>query len=146
MNKFYVDRWPRDMPAGFEQKEKEQWDRFRVWYAQQQGNEEGPGVGVIERPGTDQEQKLDHPKMWNVILLNDNYTPFWVVIEVIKTVFGFSSEEAERRMRSAHTTGRCHMGTFTKDIAEMKARQVSEETKRYGDFPLQADVEEAPSP
>lgn len=108
----------------------------------------GPGPVVIDRPGIGdkQDEKIEHPKMWAVILLNDDYTPYFVVVDVIRAVFGFERGEAERRMRAAHTTGRCHMGVFTKEVAEMKKQQVSEEARKQGDFPLQAEIEEAPSP
>lgn len=101
------------------------------------------GIGVIEK--TKQERKLEIPKMWSVFILNDDFTPIGVVVDVLSLVFSVSASEAERKAAIAHRTGRCIMGTFSKDVAEMKVRQVPDETRKHGDFPLQAEMQEAPS-
>jgi len=110
--------------------------------------EEGNGgSSVIEAPPKiEKRERTEHPKMYHVILLNDLVTPFFVVTEVIMEVFGFSKDEAIRKMLTAHKTGKCLMGTFTRDIADSKALQVSEVcVRKHGPYPLGAVVEEAPS-
>lgn len=121
--------------------------------------ERGPGderTTVLDRPPAltpkkDEEPEL--PKQYQVWLLNDDYTPYDVVVEVIMEVFAFRRDEANRRMRGAHETGRALMGTFSKDVAETKAEQVSVVCRaRYPNggshyphpFPLRAVAEEAP--
>lgn len=110
-------------------------------------NNPGGDTAVIDRPAPVEviEPKTKLPPLYHVFILNDDYTPYQVVIIVIMAVFAFSEDEATRRMRTAHLGGRALMGTFAKDIAETKAEQVSKECKKYGDFPLQCSVEEAPT-
>lgn len=120
------------------------------WYADPNSNpdqDNGRDVTVIDRPPAPakvEDPKTKLPPMFHVWLLNDDYTPFQLVVVVIRTVFNFSADEAERRMLTAHQGGRALMGTFAKDIAETKAEQVHQEVLKYGNFPLQAVTEEAP--
>jgi ATP-dependent Clp protease adaptor protein ClpS len=111
----------------------------------------GPGQTVIDRPtpvlGNKEDEKVDFPKQFHVILLNDDVTPYMVVVEVIMEIFSFGFDEAHKRMRKAHQTGRAIMGTFTKDVADTKAVQVTELCRqKHGPYPLRAEVEEAPTP
>jgi ATP-dependent Clp protease adaptor protein ClpS len=122
---------------------------------QEPGQPDGPGTTVIDRPpekapvvpdlNSKDEEKTEHPKMYNVFMLNDDYTPAMFVAEVIEKVFKLPHDEAWRRMHHAHKNGRVQCGMFTKDLAETKIEQVAEAIKEYGDFPLQADLEEAPN-
>lgn len=107
----------------------------------------GGGTTVLDSPpDTKKEEDVKQPRMWHVLLLNDDYTPFDVVVEVIREVFSLEREEAIRKMMVAHAQGRVWMGTYVKDMAETKAQQVPAVVKKYGDFPLKCDIEEAPAP
>lgn len=109
---------------------------------------DGQDTTVIDRPlapAKEDEPKVKLPPMFYVWLLNDDYTPYQVVIMVITTVFNLMEDEATRCMRTAHVIGRCLMGMFSKDVAETKAEQVHQECLKYGGFPLQAVIEEAPA-
>jgi ATP-dependent Clp protease adaptor protein ClpS len=99
-----------------------------------------PGV----REGTDLAEKtrLQEPRLFRVILLNDDYTTMEFVVKVIMTVFHRGAAEATRIMLDVHRKGRGVVGTYTRDIAVTKVAQVHE-MARENEFPLRASAEEA---
>ena len=97
------------------------------------------GDGVLNENETS--IKIQKPRKFKVILLNDNYTTMDFVIEVIMDVFGKSFEEASKIMIEVHKKGRGIVGTYTYDIATTKVRDV-ENLARKNNFPLKAVIEE----
>ena len=81
------------------------------------------------------EIKTERPRLYKVILLNDDYTPREFVVTVLKGVFRVSEDQAHRIMITAHQRGVCVVAVFTKDIAETKATEGTEAGKSAG-FPL----------
>ena len=79
--------------------------------------------------------KVERPKLYKVILLNDDYTPREFVVMVLKAVFRMTAEEAYRVMLTAHKLGVCVVAVYTKDVAESKAEEATEAGKANG-FPL----------
>ena len=75
----------------------------------------GAGPGVAEREGVDLGAAVDAP--YNVILWNDPVTLMEVVVRVLKKVFGYDSEIAERLMLTAHREGRAVVWTGDRDRA-----------------------------
>ncbi|WP_076418774.1 MULTISPECIES: ATP-dependent Clp protease adapter ClpS [Colwelliaceae] len=65
------------------------------------------------------------PPMYNVILLNDDYTPMDFVVEVLRMFFNMNAEQATDIMLDIHYKGKASCGTFTAEIAETKVSQVS---------------------
>jgi ATP-dependent Clp protease adaptor protein ClpS len=88
------------------------------------------------------EQKLQEPKDYNVLLLNDNYTTKEFVIEILKLVFHKNSEEAKRIMLNVHRKGKGVVGVYSWDIANTKANQVHVIARQY-EYPLRCVIEEA---
>ena len=84
--------------------------------------------------------KLKRPKLYRVILVNDDYTPMEFVVLVLQRFFCKGREEAVQIMLNVHTRGSGVCGVFTAEIAETKVRQVlsfSQENKH----PLQCTME-----
>jgi ATP-dependent Clp protease adaptor protein ClpS len=79
--------------------------------------------------------KTERPKLWKVILLNDDYTPREFVVEVLKAVFRMNADQAYRVMMTAHQKGACVIAVFTKDVADTKAKEGTELGKSKG-YPL----------
>ena len=77
---------------------------------------------VIEEAKT----KLKRPPMYQVILLNDDYTPMEFVVELIEKFFYHSREDATRIMLKIHTEGKGVCGVYTEDVAETKATLVNQ--------------------
>ena len=88
------------------------------------------------------EEKLQEPRDYVVILLNDNYTTREFVVEILKLIFHKNPDEANRIMLNVHHKGRGVVGIYTWDIASTKANQVHSIAKQY-DYPLKCIVEEA---
>src|SRR3954471_23525268 len=90
-----------------------------------------------------QEQKLERPRMWRVLLHNDDYTTQDFVVWVLETVFRKTRGEAVAIMMSVHRSGLGVAGVYTHDVAETKlkaTRQLAEEHE----FPLLVTMEPEP--
>jgi len=95
------------------------------------------GDAVLE----ERQHKTKTPKLYHVVLLNDDYTTMEFVIGVLEGVFQKSPAEAFRLMMQVHTQGRATCGTYTYEVAETKVDTVRDLAKREG-FPLQASIED----
>lgn len=80
------------------------------------------------------------PPLYQIIMLDDDYTPMEFVVEVLQRFFTMNREAATRIMLTVHTQGRAPCGTFTKDVAETKAAQVIRYA-RDNQHPLLCEVE-----
>jgi ATP-dependent Clp protease adaptor protein ClpS len=85
--------------------------------------------------------KLKRPPQYQVLLLNDDYTPMEFVVEVLERVFGMDRSLATRVMLEVHTKGRGVCGVFTYEIAETKVAQVTS-FARQQQHPLLCTMEE----
>ena len=92
------------------------------------------------KPRTRTKTKVERPKLWKVILLNDDYTPREFVVMVLKSVFRMSEETAYAVMLAAHRRGACVIAVFTKDVAETKAKEATDLAKDKG-YPLAFSTE-----
>lgn len=86
--------------------------------------------------------KVDLPKMYRVILLNDHYTTMEFVVEVLIKVFYKPLQEATQIMLDVHKKGKGTVGVYTRDIAETKVSQVHILAKKR-EYPLRCIYEEA---
>ena len=79
--------------------------------------------------------KTKKPPMFDVILLNDDFTPMDFVVYVIKEIFNYSDQKANEIMIKVHNEGEASCGVFTKDLAETKSFEVNNLAK-INDHPL----------
>lgn len=79
--------------------------------------------------------QAERPRLYKVILLNDDFTPRAFVVTVLKSVFRMSEGEAEAVMLTAHVQGACVVAVYTKEVADEKARAGTEAGEREG-YPL----------
>ena len=86
--------------------------------------------------------RLETPKMYKVILLNDDFTPMEFVVLILRRFFAKAEEEATQIMLDVHKKGAGVAGVFTLEIAEMKVMQVNQ-FARMNQHPLKCSVEEA---
>ena len=84
--------------------------------------------------------KLKRPPLFQVILLNDDYTPMEFVVDVLRRFFGKDPEEATRIMLHVHNNGVGQCGIYTYEIAETKVTQVMEFARKH-QHPLQCIME-----
>ncbi len=97
----------------------------------------GRSSGVLET----ERSKTKPPRLYNVLLLNDDFTPMDFVIVVLQRFFGFSREQATLIMLKVHREGKGLCGVFPRDVAASKVEQVSA-FARQNQHPLACVMEE----
>jgi ATP-dependent Clp protease adaptor protein ClpS len=100
--------------------------------------ERGQGAAVAERKTA----KTEPPRMFQVVLLNDDYTPMEFVVMVLQEYFKRDLETATQIMLKVHKEGRGVCGVYTKDVAATKVELVLTAARRGG-HPLQCIMEAA---
>ena len=95
---------------------------------------------IVTKPRTRTKPKIERPKLYKVILLNDDFTPREFVVTVLKGEFKLSEDQAHRVMITAHRRGVCVVAVFTKDVAETKATRATDAGKAKG-YPLMFTTE-----
>jgi ATP-dependent Clp protease adaptor protein ClpS len=101
------------------------------------GREEQTGERVKERVDT----KKQDPTLYKVVLLNDDYTPMGLVVDLLELVFQKAPAEAYRIMMEVHLNGRGIAGVYPWELAETKADKVASLASGAG-YPLRATIEE----
>jgi ATP-dependent Clp protease adaptor protein ClpS len=96
------------------------------------------GTEVVEKP----KAATKRPKLYHVVLLNDDYTTMEFVVHVLESIFDKGPAEAYRIMMEVHTRGRGVCGAYTYEVAETKVETVHELARTEG-YPLRAGIEEA---
>ena len=85
--------------------------------------------------------KLKPPRLYQVVLLNDDFTPMEFVVTILEKFFGKNTNEATRIMLQVHSKGKAVCGVYTFDIAETKVSQVNDYARGF-DYPLLCRLEE----
>ena len=86
------------------------------------------GTVVLER----RTQKTKPPQMYQVVMLNDDYTPMEFVVVVIQEFFSKDMETATQIMLKIHLDGKGVCGVYSKDVAATKVDQVLEAANKAG--------------
>jgi ATP-dependent Clp protease adaptor protein ClpS len=102
-----------------------------------ESNRPDSGVTVEEAP-----PKTAQPPLYQVVLLNDDYTPMEFVVEVLERFFAMDRQSATRVMLEVHTRGKGVCGVFTYEIAETKVSQVTSYSREH-QHPLLCTLEAA---
>ncbi|WP_350304480.1 ATP-dependent Clp protease adapter ClpS [Photorhabdus viridis] len=88
----------------------------------------------------EQQQKLQPPSMYQVILNNDDYTPMEFVVDVLRKFFSYDVERATQLMLDVHYQGKAICGVYTAEVAETKAAHVNMYAREHG-HPLLCTLE-----
>jgi ATP-dependent Clp protease adaptor protein ClpS len=88
-----------------------------------------------------QEAMLRPPRMYCVVLLNDDFTPMDFVIDVLQRFFSKNREQATQIMLQVHNEGRAVCGVYSRDIAATKVEQVATQARK-NQHPLVCVMEE----
>ncbi|MFM1885240.1 MAG: hypothetical protein RL026_397 [Pseudomonadota bacterium] len=86
--------------------------------------------------------QVRQPPLYNVLLVNDDYTPMEFVVDVLQRFFRMDRPAATRVMLEVHTRGKGVCGQFTYEIAETKVAQVTRYS-RENQHPLLCTLEQA---
>ncbi|MDH3280808.1 MAG: ATP-dependent Clp protease adapter ClpS [Gammaproteobacteria bacterium] len=84
--------------------------------------------------------KLERPKLYKVLLLNDDFTPMEFVVVILEQFFSKPRELAVQIMLHVHQKGIGVCGVYPRDIAETKVRQVMDFARDH-EHPLQCTME-----
>jgi ATP-dependent Clp protease adaptor protein ClpS len=91
------------------------------------------------------DQKIERPRMWRVLLHNDDYTTQEFVVWVLETVFRKPRAEAVAVMMRVHHSGIGVAGVYTHDVAETKLRKTRQMAEEQ-EFPLLVTMEPEAGP
>ena len=86
------------------------------------------GSVVLER----RTEKVKPPQLYQVLMLNDDYTPMEFVVVVIQEFFGKDLEAATQIMLKIHLDGKGVCGVYSKDVAATKVDQVLDAAHKAG--------------
>ena len=100
--------------------------------------DDGQGAVVAERKAA----KTKPPRMYQVLMLNDDYTPMEFVVMVLQQFFQRDLETATLIMLKIHHEGKAVCGVYPKDLAATKVELVVAAARRVG-HPLQCTMEAA---
>lgn len=98
--------------------------------------DDGAGSVVAER----QAQRTEPPRLYQVLMLNDDFTPMEFVVMVLQEYFRHDLDTATLIMLKIHHEGRGVCGVFSKDVAATKVELVLDAARRAG-HPLQCVME-----
>lgn len=103
----------------------------------QHEREDGRGLAVeVAKP------EVVRPPLYQVVLLNDDFTPMDFVVEVLQVFFAMNREKATQVMLHVHTRGKGVCGVYTREVAESKVTQVNEFSRTH-QHPLLCSMEKA---
>ena len=91
------------------------------------------------------DQRVQRPRMWRVLLHNDDYTTQEFVVWVLQTIFQKPFAEAFTIMMSVHQSGLGVAGVYTHEVAETKLRTTIETAEAH-EFPLLVTMEPEAGP
>ena len=100
------------------------------------GHDSSSGAVAIEKA----KPRLHKPKMYKVVMLDDDYTPMEFVVHVLQNFFSMSTEQSTQIMLKVHTEGKAVCGVYTRDVAETKREQVIS-CAQENEHPLQCCIE-----
>ena len=91
---------------------------------------------------TEKKKKVKRPRLYKVLLHNDDYTTKEFVVQILQYVFHKEASEAVQIMLHVHKTGIGVAGVYTLEVAETKVNLVDSLSKQY-EYPLKCTMEEA---
>lgn len=87
-------------------------------------------------------QKLEPPKMWNIVMYNDDFTPFDFVIACLIYIFNKSESEAGKIALDIHTKDKGIVGQYTYEMGETRKIMAQEFAIQEG-HPLKIELEQS---
>lgn len=90
---------------------------------------------------TESETRLEKPKLFKVLLHNDDFTTMEFVVFILKHVFMRSDAEAVTIMLKVHNEGVGVAGTYPFEVAQMK-KDKAVNLARSHEYPLLCTIDE----
>ena len=89
---------------------------------------------------TRERQKTRTPRLYKVVLHNDDYSPMEFVVAILEQIFHLNLEDSTRIMLEVHNNGVGIAGLYTYEAAETKVEQVLSAARMH-EHPLQCTME-----
>jgi ATP-dependent Clp protease adaptor protein ClpS len=86
------------------------------------------------------DERVEHPRLWKVLLHNDDYTTQEFVVWVLESIFHLPHAEAFAIMMHVHQAGVGVAGLFTRDVAETKVKATQQLAEQH-EYPLLVTIE-----
>jgi ATP-dependent Clp protease adaptor protein ClpS len=99
-----------------------------------------PKVRDRVAPESEISERVEHPKLWKVLLHNDDFTTQEFVVWVLETVFSMAHADAHAVMMHVHQSGVGVAGLFTRDVAETKVKATQRLAEQH-EYPLLVTIE-----
>ncbi len=96
--------------------------------------------GVVTKTKPEAKKKLKRPRLYKVLLHNDDYTTREFVVDVLKHVFHRSESDSVSIMLHVHHNGVGVAGVYTREVAETKVSTVERLAKQH-EYPLRLSME-----
>jgi ATP-dependent Clp protease adaptor protein ClpS len=94
------------------------------------------GTAVITRESV----SVQKPKLYRVLLHNDDFTPMEFVVEILTSIFKKQPDTARKIMLDVHHHGQGLCGIYPYDVAETRVALTTERA-RHQQFPLKCTME-----
>lgn len=99
-----------------------------------------PKVRERVTPDPEIKERVEHPRLWKVLLHNDDFTTQEFVVWVLETVFNMPPADAYTVMMHVHQAGIGVAGLFTRDVAETKVKATQRLAEQH-EYPLLVTIE-----
>ena len=99
-------------------------------------------IGKSTQPGMLTKEKPKPPKLFNILFLNDDFTPMKFVVDVLEIIFHQNPEDALAIMFETHHAGKSRVGPYSHEVAEQRLLHAKAMVAESG-YPLTLDIEEA---
>jgi ATP-dependent Clp protease adaptor protein ClpS len=86
------------------------------------------------------DERVEHPRLWKVLLHNDDYTTQEFVVWVLESIFHLAPADAFAIMMHVHQQGVGVAGLFTRDVAETKVKATQQLAEQH-EYPLLVTIE-----
>jgi ATP-dependent Clp protease adaptor protein ClpS len=86
------------------------------------------------------DERVEHPRLWKVLLHNDDYTTQEFVVWVLESIFHLPHAEAFAIMMHVHQQGVGVAGLFTRDVAETRVKATQALAEQH-EYPLLVTIE-----
>jgi ATP-dependent Clp protease adaptor protein ClpS len=97
-------------------------------------------TNISIKSSTKKDEKISTPRLYKVIILNDDYTTMDFVVEILIKIFRKTLEKSNEIMLNVHRKGKGICGMYTREIAETKIETVHTLAQAQG-FPLKCIME-----
>jgi len=99
-----------------------------------------PKVRDRIEPDSQVTERVEHPRLWKVLLHNDDFTTQEFVVWVLESIFHLPHAEAFAIMMHVHQQGVGVAGLFTRDVAETKVKATQQLAEQH-EYPLLVTIE-----